>query len=118
MDLCVDKLVNDIGSFKKFRDEMNEKKENIEIQTKNSAPMKNKDVIKSLLGMSQQETINVKPPKQVNNKGGRKKKRIQGHNEKVKKDGRTCHGCGKFIKFGSIIKHDARNCHKCQSDEE
>lgn len=122
MDFCIDRLVNDIEKLKIFRDEMNEKKTNVEGQTKNSKPMKNKEVIQSFMGIAQKKKINVLPPNQINNKGTRTmKKQMKGKMEiaieHAKKDGRTCHKCGMYIKYGAKEKHDTRNCHKFQIQE-
>lgn len=122
MDFCIDRMVNDFDSLRKFRDEMKEKMTTVENETKYAKPMKNKEVIESLMGVVQKENITILPPTQVSNKGsGRPKKRMKGKKEiaieKAKKDGRKCHKCNKFIPFGASEKHDKRNCHKFQVQE-
>lgn len=63
---------------------MKEKMEKVEKETKFTKPMKNKEVIETFTGLVQKEKVTVLPPTQINNKGGRTKKRMKGKKEIAK----------------------------------
>nr|KAJ0226895.1 hypothetical protein LSAT_V11C100038470 [Lactuca sativa] len=111
MDFCINRLVNDFDKLILFRDEMNEKMTNVDKETKNAKSMKNKEVIETLMRVEQQEKIKISPPTLINNKGGRRTKKIMKENkeiapDKAKNDERKYHECGKYIKYDASKKHD------------
>ncbi|KAL4579527.1 hypothetical protein LXL04_015677 [Taraxacum kok-saghyz] len=103
-------MVRDIyGIVDSCVDRLEELKKDVETNTSGMPPMFNREVIASYYGVTSNEEITLKTPKDIRNKGcGPYKKRMITDKEKAidkSKKSRTCSLCG-------LPSHNARSCHK------
>ena len=120
LESAVDRLVNDPSKLALFRDKQKELMEQVFIDMPYQLPMKNNEVIATLLGVTQPqpEEIVTGNPNICGNKGGiRGKKRLitlknQAISKSQKPNGRRCNYCEEYV-----FDHDSRNCPKKKEDQ-
>ncbi|GJS56047.1 FAR1 DNA binding domain, zinc finger, SWIM-type, MULE transposase domain containing protein [Tanacetum coccineum] len=118
LESAVDRLVNDVSKLSLFRDKQKELMEQVFDDMPYQPPMKNKQVIETILGVTQPDEIEIGNPNISSNKGGiGGKKRLISLKDKAiakaqKTNLRRCNYCEQ------LANHDSRNCPVKKKDEE
>ncbi|GKB16560.1 FAR1-related sequence 5-like protein [Tanacetum coccineum] len=118
LESVVDRLVNDVSKLSLFRDKQKELMEQVFDDMPYQPPMKNKQVIETILGVTQPDEIEIGNPNISSNKGGiGGKKRLISLKDKAiakaqKTNLRRCNYCEQ------LANHDSRNCPVKKKDEE
>jgi len=101
-------LSNDIEKMLSFKDKVNQIVEEFKKMDVVTAPKNKKDMIESLIGMSQPSEVVIQPPPGIRNKGCGTGKRLISKREQITKDmlrpKRLCKCCKQ------MVHHDSRNC--------
>ncbi|GKE82508.1 hypothetical protein Tco_1552508, partial [Tanacetum coccineum] len=113
-----DRLVNDVSKLSDFWNKQKELMEQVFDDMPYQPPMKNKQVIETILGVTQPEEIEIGNPNISSNKGGvgGKKRLISLKDKEIAKSQKTnlrrCNYCEEYV------NHDSRNCPVKKKDQE